>query len=271
MKKIIVNADDFGISEGVNKAVATGYSGGIINSTSIMINLPDAASAVELIKDLKDLNVGLHVNLTNGNAVSPSGIIPLLADSQGRLKNGFVKLCLLSLLHPIQFRKQAEKEIEAQIKKAVASGIKLTHIDSHRHIHIIPSLFKIVNSLANKHNISCIRSVNENIFYSASCGDFSFIFDGGLIKYFLLRFFTILNCQHSDTYFYSILYTGKLFGIRVQNIKIPPKYARIELCLHPNIGGIDIDVIDKNVLSLYRIKEMETIMDKTVLEKMFKK
>lgn len=293
MKTIIVNADDFGISPGVNKAITEGCKKGIINSTSLMVNLPCTGDAVKLYKkELDGLNIGLHTNLTNEKSVSKSCDIPLLVDKEGKFKNGFVKLFILSLIQPKRFKQQVEIEVEAQILRAKKLEINLTHIDSHRHVHMIPSIFKVVKKLADKYNINRIRVVNESFFYSilnptlspASQGgsesnvkiqhnlnnNFSFLYDGGLIKYLVLKTFAFWNNCKTDTYFYSILYSGKIFKERVKKLKIPKKYSTLELCIHPNIKGIDVYndtcIFDKNIVSENRFREMETALDKTIYE-----
>lgn len=268
--KIIINADDFGASKGTNKAIIQGSTSGIINSTSIMINIFNVDDEDKNFLYNTNINLGLHLNLTNEYAVSKKEDIDLLVDKNGKFKNGFVKLFLLSLIHPIKFKKQVELEIRAQIEKYKKSNIKLLHIDGHRHIHTIPSIFSIIKKLAKEYNIDRIRIINENIFYTIKYNkDYSFLFDGGLIKYFVLIFFSMINHYKTDTYFFSILYTGKIFEDKVLKIKIPKKYNNLEIMVHPNIVGIDKEkeVFDKNIVSNNRVKEMQMLMNKDLLEK----
>ena len=114
--------------------------------------------------------------------------------------------------------------------------------------------------------------INENIFYTLKYNkDYSFLFDGGIIKYFVLKFFYYINFYKTDTYFFSILHTGKMFKDTVKNIKVPQGYKSLEIMIHPNIEGIDKynDVFDKNIVSQNRIKEMTMVMDKTILENIY--
>lgn len=270
MIKKIINADDFGISPGVNQAITEAYKDGILNSTSIMINLKYVDNALKLAQSMPNLNIGLHVNLTNEYALSPKEDVSLLVDENGKFKNGFVNLLLLSLRHPKELKKQIETEIRAQIQKAITLGIKLSHIDSHRHIHMIPSIFDVVKKLANEYKIPRIRVVNENIFNTLKYNkDTSFLFDGGLIKYFILRTLSFYNNYKTDTYFYSILYTCKLKRERFRKLKIPTKYKAIEIGIHPGHPDIDKnyikDVFDNNILNPYREIEYQTLMDKSVI------
>ncbi len=268
--KIIVNADDFGASQGTNKAIIQGSTSGIINSTSIMINIFNVDDEDKNFLYNTNIDLGLHLNLTNEYAVSNKEDIDLLVDKNGKFKNGFVKLFLLSLIHPIKFKKQVELETRAQIEKYKKLNIKLLHIDGHRHIHAIPSIFSIIKKLTKEYNIDRIRIINENIFYTTKYNkDYSFLFDGGFIKYCVLIFFSIINHYKTNTYFFSILYTGKIFEDKVLKIKVPKKYESLEIMVHPNIVGIDKEneVFDKNIVSNNRIKEMQMLMNKDLLEK----
>ena len=142
MLKKIFNADDFGISPGVNQAIFKAHTEGVLNSTSIMINLKYAPQAIEMSQQMPNLQIGLHANLTNEYSVLPPHRIPMLVDNTGKFCNGFVNLALLSVLHPKELKRQVKIEVGAQIEKALASGLKLTHLDSHRHVHMIPMIFK---------------------------------------------------------------------------------------------------------------------------------
>ena len=139
--KIIFNADDFGISKGVNEAICKAYHEGILNSASLMVNQKYAKEAVKLHKNMPNLKLGLHVNLTNECPASDVKDIPLLVGKDKKFKNGFLKLFLLSLFKPFKFKQQVRTEVEAQIVKALDMGVKLSHIDSHRHVHMIPAVF----------------------------------------------------------------------------------------------------------------------------------
>lgn len=269
----IFNADDFGISPGVNQAVFKAHTEGVLNSTSIMITLKFVPEALELAAKMPNLNIGLHGNLTNEKAVLPHSEIPLLTDENGRFKHGFVNLAVLSLLHPKELKRQAKAEIKAQIEKARAAGLNLSHLDSHRHIHMIPTIFKAFMELGQEYAIPRLRFVNENPFATIKATrSKEWMTDGGLIKNLVLTSCAIANRllwgYKSDTYFYSIVNTCKISRDKVKKIKIPSGYKSVEIGIHPGIPEIDkqhlSDVFDDNILKEYRLKELETLLDKTV-------
>ncbi len=273
MPNIIFNADDFGISAGVNQAIYKAHTEGVLNSTSIMITLKYVSDALNLAKKMPNLNIGLHANLTNESSILSPTEIPLLVDENGKFKHGFVNLAILSVLHPRELKRQAKAEIKAQIDKALSCGIKLSHLDSHRHIHMIPSIFKAFMELCQEYNIPRLRFVNENpLLTIKSTQSKEWLTDGGLIKNLVLTSCAIANRilwkYKSDTYFYSIVNTCKITRDKLKNIKIPAKYKAVEVGIHPGMPEIDkqniADVFDDNILKDYRYKELQTLLDKTV-------
>ena len=275
MKKMtlqkIFNADDFGISKGVNAAIVKAHREGILNSASLMINQKYAAEAVKLAKEMPELEMGLHVNLTNEYPAASAQEIPLLVDGQGKLKNGFVNLLLLSFFKPRQLRQQVEIEMRAQIAKYLTTGLPLQHLDSHRHVHMIPQIFKTMRKLQKEFEVPRIRVMNENIFNTLKYNhNKSWLFDGALIKYVLLRFLCWWNGYKNDVYFYTLMYTCKIAKEQFSGVKIPQGYKAVEIMIHPGMPKIDKqypeDVWDENILSPYRTMELETLLDKKVPE-----
>lgn len=275
MKKMtlqkIFNADDFGISKGVNAAIVKAHREGILNSASLMINQKYAAEAVKLAKEMPELEMGLHVNLTNEYPAASAQEIPLLVDGQGKLKNGFVNLLLISFLKPRQLRQQVEIEMRAQIAKYLTTGLPLQHLDSHRHVHMIPQIFKTMRKLQKEFEVPRIRVMNENIFNTLKYNhNKSWLFDGALIKYVLLRFLCWWNGYKNDVYFYTLMYTCKIAKEQFNGVKIPQGYKAVEIMIHPGMPEIDKqypeDVWDENILSPYRTVELETLLDKKVPE-----
>lgn len=275
MKKMtlqkIFNADDFGISKGVNAAIVKAHREGILNSASLMINQKYAAEAVKLAKEMPELEMGLHVNLTSEYPAASAQEIPLLVDGQGKLKNGFVNLLLISFLKPRQLRLQVEIEMRAQIAKYLTTGLPLQHLDSHRHVHMIPQIFKTMRKLQKEFEVPRIRVMNENIFNTLKYNhNKSWLFDGALIKYVLLRFLCWWNGYKNDVYFYTLMYTCKIAKEQFSGVKIPQGYKAVEIMIHPGMPEIDKqypeDVWDENILSPYRTVELETLLDKKVPE-----
>ena len=269
--KVIFNADDFGISKGVNAAIKKAYDEGILNAASLMVGQKYAKEAVELSKEMKDLDLGLHVNLTNEYPVSKAQNLPLLTGEDGKFQNGFVKLLWLSIFKPKALRDEVYAETEAQILKAQEMGVRLTHIDSHRHVHMIPLIFKVMLELKEKYHINRIRVINECAFLTMKTNaSKSYLFDGGLIKYCLLRFFAVLNGYASKTYFYTMLYTCKLSQEHFKKVLVPACFDDVEIMIHPSVTDIDKpckeDIFDESVISPWREAELATLLDKSLVK-----
>ena len=183
-----INADDFGISKGVNQAIIKGATQGVLNATSVMVNMKYAFQDISVLQKIPHFSIGLHINLTNGKALSNPKEIPLLVDPKGNFKNGFVKLFLYGLIYPKKLNQQASTEIKAQLALLQKKHKEVGHLDSHRHVHMIPSIFKASLEVQKAHHIPHLRMVNENLFSTIRATQKApYLFDGGLVKYMVLR------------------------------------------------------------------------------------
>ena len=241
MSNYIVNADDLGMTPGTNKAIFEGYDSGYINSTSVMTNCDYFNEAIHGLKERKDLKAGIHLNLTYGKSLNKSIVF---CDSDGIFNLGYLQLIYNSIVSD-NFLEEVEIELELQIQKAIENGINISHLDSHRHIHLIPNIYKIVYNLSNKYNINRVRLVNENIFYSLKLTKkVNFFINGGLIKYFLLFFFTMFNKiygnKYNDISFYSILYTGVIDQNSLY--KLMSSDIFYEIVVHPSHINLDNNI-----------------------------
>ena len=152
--KLIINADDFGLSESVNRGIVDCYKEGLISSTSIMMNTPYTDQAIELAKKHDIKNIGIHLNLTYGKSVLPASEVPSLVDENGT----FHYVCMLG--YYTQYL-DAKKELKAQIEKFLATGLKPTHLDHHHYFNEIPNILKAYLELAKEYNLP-VRVMDEN-------------------------------------------------------------------------------------------------------------
>jgi len=161
MKRLIVNADDFGLTPGVNQAIINGHDGGLVSSASLLANGEAFASAVALASQVPRLGVGVHLNLTEGLSVSPPGVVPSLVNRQGRFARPPGALWRALVLGRVSAA-EVEKELRAQIEKVLAAGIAVTHLDSHKHVHALPRLGRMTLRLARAYGIPSVRRVAEH-------------------------------------------------------------------------------------------------------------
>jgi hypothetical protein len=159
-RRLIINADDFGLCESVNKGIVEAHTKGVLTSTTIMANMPAAQQAVDLAKNLPTLGLGVHLNLTAGKPLCQDNTVKLILDSQGHFALSPGKLALASLITG-KVRTAIETELASQIQWLIDKGLKPTHLDSHKHIHAFLSIFPIVCRLAKRFSIPAIRYTYE--------------------------------------------------------------------------------------------------------------
>ena len=121
-----------------------------------MTNMPASDEAVKIAKKLPSLGIGVHLNLTEGRAVSKDTCIKRLLDAQGLFAYSPFILSLMSLARH-EIRKAIRAELAAQIQWVIDRGLKPTHLDSHKHIHAFPALFSVICQLAGRFRIPAIR------------------------------------------------------------------------------------------------------------------
>jgi hopanoid biosynthesis associated protein HpnK len=161
MRRLIINADDFGLTEGVNRAILEGHRRGAITSTTLMANGSRFASAARSAKSAPELSVGCHVVLVDGEPLLPSEQVRslLAASSNGAasLRRGFLELARDNFRHRVQ-PSEVEAEAAAQIHTLQSAGISVSHVDSHKHAHMLPSICNAVLQAAKICGVKAVRN-----------------------------------------------------------------------------------------------------------------
>jgi hopanoid biosynthesis associated protein HpnK len=156
VKNLIVNADDFGWTEGVNRGIVEAFRNGIVTSTSLLANGLAFASGVATAKSAPGLAVGVHLNLSDGAPVADRESVPNLLNDEGLFAAGPESLLLRRARRGLPLN-EVEAEWDAQIQKVRDARIAPTHLDGHKHVHMLPGLFEIALRLAKRHDIGAIR------------------------------------------------------------------------------------------------------------------
>jgi predicted glycoside hydrolase/deacetylase ChbG (UPF0249 family) len=160
LRNLIVNADDLGWTEGVNRGIAEAHRNGIVTSASLLANGVAFVSGVDLARTTPGLGVGVHLNLSDGEPVAQRESVTTLLNDRGELE-GRPESLLLRLARRSVLLDEVEREWDAQIQKVRDSGVEPTHLDGHRHVHMLPGLFEIALRLAKKHGIAAVRISHE--------------------------------------------------------------------------------------------------------------
>ncbi len=162
MNKLIVNADDFGLTSEVNEGIIQAFKSGIVTSTSMIVVGEGFSNAVQLSKNNPSIDVGIHLTLIEEKSILPKQAIPTLVDDMGRFRKNINHFLLDYLRNRISM-KEVKREGRKQIEKLRNEGIKITHIDSHQHIHMLPKILNITLELAEEFGIKYIRYPKEEI------------------------------------------------------------------------------------------------------------
>lgn len=155
-RRLVVTADDFGLSLAVNEAVERAHRHGVLSAASLMVGAPFMQDAAARARKLEDLGVGLHLTLLNGRPVLPAGQVPGLVRRDGRFRSDAVRFGLALYASP-ELRRQAEAEIEAQFERFAETGLRLDHINGHRHFHLHPVVLSALLRLAPRFGTPPVR------------------------------------------------------------------------------------------------------------------
>ena len=242
MKQLIINADDFGLHPLINKGIIKGHSEGIITSTSLMPSAPYFDEAVQLAKANPSLGVGIHLTLVGGvKPACTSGVNSLLT-ADGVFAEDYTVFAKKWYTGSIK-KNELVKELETQIEKVLAAGIKPTHIDSHQHMHVLPGIAGIVVRLCEKYGIKKIRMPGENIFWSGG-------FKAGIgrkIGRDGLSFCAMLAKGKAQSaglvypqHFFGMLAGGNLNAELVKNILLNLPEGTSEIMTHPGLDNAEL-------------------------------
>ena len=229
--RLIMNADDFGISKAINLGIIEGFKNGIVTSTTLMCNMEATEHAVNLAKENSKLGVGIHLVLTAGRPLSKN--VKTLVDSEGNFLK-YDKMVESACIEDIR------REFRKQFEKFLSFGIVPTHIDTHHHVHSIESVFEVVAELAKEHNIPIrhIKAIGEEKYESIKT-----------TTKFVDSFYNL-----------SMIEPEILINLLEDNINVDS----LEIMCHP--GYLDSKILSSSSYAYPRVKELETLTNKEVIK-----
>jgi hopanoid biosynthesis associated protein HpnK len=158
LRRLIINADDFGLTSGVNRAIAEASRSGGLTSATIMANARCSSEAAAIARSLPQLKTGCHVVLIDGEPLTQD--LPTLARAGGRFRSSLKNFAQAAGRGKIG-ADEVQREAEAQIRKIQSAGIALTHLDSHKHTHMFPSILRPLLRAAKACGVSRVRNPFE--------------------------------------------------------------------------------------------------------------
>lgn len=160
VRRLVVTGDDFGLAPEVNRGIVRAHREGLLRCTSLMVAGPAAREAVEMARGTPTLEVGLHLVLVRGRAVSRPASIPGLASADGSLREGPVGSGLAWFLRR-DLRREVATEVRAQLEAFRSTGLRLSHVDGHLNVHLHPVVLDVLAGLAGEFRIPALRLVRD--------------------------------------------------------------------------------------------------------------
>jgi predicted glycoside hydrolase/deacetylase ChbG (UPF0249 family) len=262
MKKVIINADDFGLCGPVNEGIVKAHRDGILTSATLMANTPGFDQAVGLAKANPGLGVGVHLNIVRGRPLSRPEDVPSLLGKDGRFlaRPGAI---LRKIAAGRISSAEIERELRVQIERALSSGLALTHLDSEKHVHAFPPVFRIVVRLARFYGFRRVRFIREirltrhlgqsakAAFLSACCAvagpdvrGAGLVFPGA---------------------FYGICNSGRMTALALRRILGRVRADSAEIMVHPGFQTPELFALGSEVgryyINRFRERELEALLD----------
>lgn len=271
MKKLIINADDFGLSSSVNRGIVDCFQRGVVSSTTLMANMSGFDDAVLLAQENSGLKVGAHLNVYRGRPLSPAREIASLVNKNGMFYAS-VELPMRLYLGKVKIE-HIEKELRAQVVRIREAGVQITHFDSEKHFHMFPVVSQAVLNTARYFGIKKIRLPQEK----RQSGSFNDLFSAQFCKYLYLSLrakkmrgeFQRAGILYVDNFF-GILYSKKI-GIDafLQILERIPEGVS-EIMVHPGYVDSELRQMAKeynNYLLETREEEVKVLTSEVVVEK----
>jgi len=263
--RLILNADDFGLTSGINRAIGELHSAGVLTSTTLMAGGPAFDDAVAIARAHPALGVGCHIVLTDGVPVSHPESIPSLLGANGKSFRPSLLDFLQALLRGRISEDEVAREALAQIQKLQRAGIDVTHIDTHKHTHLFPTIARPLLHVAERTSIGAVRNPFEPQ-WSLGLDHGSRVRRLGvkLIGRLRPRFEGLAEIRNAKVLTtdgtVAISATGELNAITLAEVlHALPTTGTYELCCHPGYNDHDLDRVTTR-LRAHRNIEREALL-----------
>lgn len=221
---VIINADDLGINSEVNDAVFDYMAQGLVTSATLIANAPKVEAASKRIGEFPSCSFGVHLNVTEFNPLTgPHNLEPLLDENGAFQRDPIRKVPIDSRLTDGLFA-----EFCAQIDKLLYLGVKISHIDSHQHVHTIPKLFPVIKKLQRKYDLKRVR-LSRNIYGSYETPAATMRLKK-MVFNFMLRNYRRTKTTEAFTDLKAFCEVGRSERL---------KYRSVELMVHPGLRDYD--------------------------------
>jgi chitin disaccharide deacetylase len=247
MKQLILNADDFGMTLGVNEGIIRAHREGILTSATLMANGQAFDDAVERARANKELGVGCHLVLVGGKCVATKDRVASLVDAGGNLPDS-LPVFVAKISSGIIRTEEIERELRAQIGRVRAAGIEPTHLDTHKHTHAHPRVMEALGKVAKECGIARVRKPIENLrdsWETSQAGGQGVslqILAAGAVRAIAPQF-TAISRRYgllSPDHFLGLAMTGQLSPTVLRGVIGTVVDGTTEIMLHPGICDADL-------------------------------
>jgi predicted glycoside hydrolase/deacetylase ChbG (UPF0249 family) len=256
--RLIINADDFGISRGVNTGIIEAAAAGVVTSASVIVNLPDFADALDRALSVPRLSLGLHLNFTIGRPLTAARSLTKRATGEFYTLPVLAARASLGLLDASDI----ESECLAQIDRMIEAGFPPTHLDSHRHVHAHPAISSAVAKAAASRGILQVRVPRESLRTNA------LDWRATLKKAGLLICARVSGRTGADDHAHHFvgvsLQGGKSFAARLFALIPQLPAGTTELMTHP--GYADASLAEHDSYTLERVTELRALCSREFRE-----
>lgn len=240
---LILEADDLGLLYAFNEGVLRAFREGRLSSTCVRANGYAYEHAIqEVLPACPGIGVGVHLCLNESQSIAPRRRVRFLTGADGTFRPGYVWLIRKTRSRAVC--RQIEYEFRAQIEKVLASGVRVDHLNSHQHVHMIPAVFRIACRLAEHYGIPAVRLARELPHHAGSLVKrVEPLLNSNYLKHRLLNCFARVNesiaRDHgvcTTDYFVGVNYTSRMNLLTISSGLAAVPYGSVEVLLHPAIG-----------------------------------
>lgn len=233
MRRVVFSADDFGLTPSVNEAIERAHRDGILDQASLMVAGPAAEDAVRRARALPSLRVGLHLVVIEGPSVSPPSEIPDLVDASGQFPSDQARLGFRYFFRP-SVRRQLAQEIRAQFAAFAATGLTLDHANAHKHMHLHPTVGRLLIEIGREFGLHSIRIPAEPPATLARTGTWAGLGDRALYAWTrLLRHQAQAAGMITNDHCFGLAWSGHMTRERVRRLLQNLPDGVSELYFHP--------------------------------------
>ncbi|HWF86195.1 MAG TPA: ChbG/HpnK family deacetylase [Vicinamibacterales bacterium] len=246
VRNLIVNADDLGLTVGVNDGIFDAHDHGILTSASLFAGAPATFDAIRRARSRPSLGVGVHLALVDGAPTLPPRRIPTLVDADGRFRRSWKPFIVACLRGRVSLA-EVELELAAQFDRLRSAGVRLTHLDAHKHVHAYPPVFAVVARLAGRFGIPVVRVPYER--WPQIGGDAGSrgtlwrqaLLNAALLSWARRDYATAASYGLQTPRFIGRIHTGILSASALAGLvrSVPPGVT--ELMVHPGYADADLE------------------------------